>query len=253
MIPQDSAAREAEPVAQEGLVKPSAHGKSVVERAKYVGAWESPERYVCFGSWMALNAMIQYVIKDVAHQMLGAEVRLAAQQPASMESAEPWREVQGMPEPSKYPPTPTTSETPADHAVGPGLSFDALRTANIARLPQFKNKHGDLAHAKTEGSYSIDGSDWSPAQWLQAVVGEIGEYANLRKKYERGDVDAATFKVEAGKELADVVIYLDILAKQLGIDLGDATISKFNEVSVRVGADVFLADRQRTTPETEQT
>ena len=114
------------------------------------------------------------------------------------------------------------------------LTFDALRTANIMRLPLFKNAKGETAHAK------VDGSDWSPAQWLQAAVGELGEYANVRKKYERGDIDAHTFKALAAKELADLQIYLDILAYQLGIDLGAATERKFNEVSDRVGCGVKL-------------
>lgn len=115
-----------------------------------------------------------------------------------------------------------------------GLTFDALRGANKARLPQFKNKHGELAHSKP------DGSDWSPAQWLQAVVGELGEYANVRKKYERGDLTLEEFQVEAAKELADVQTYLDILAMQVGVDLGRATTDKFNEVSVRVGSTIRL-------------
>ncbi|MGC4002840.1 MAG: MazG-like family protein [Pirellulales bacterium] len=114
------------------------------------------------------------------------------------------------------------------------LTFDQLRAANTARLPLFKNKHGEPAHSKAGGS------DWSPAQWLQAMVGEVGEYANLRKKFDRGDVTAEEFRNEAAKELADVQIYLDLLALQLGIDLGEATRSKFNEVSRRVGCDVTL-------------
>lgn len=117
------------------------------------------------------------------------------------------------------------------------LTFKALRDANTARLPLFKNKYGAMAHSKA------DGSDWSPAQWLQAVVGEIGEYANLRKKFERGDVDRETFQREAADELADVVTYLDILAMQLGIDLGVATISKFNRISERVGCYVRLEEK----------
>ncbi len=48
-----------------------------------------------------------------------------------------------------------------------GLTFNTLRGGNKARLPQFKNKHGEPAHSKA------DGSDWSDAQWLQAVVGEL--------------------------------------------------------------------------------
>lgn len=126
--------------------------------------------------------------------------------------------------------------TNSNALLGDGLlrTFASLREANVARLPQFKNRHGQPAHPKP------DGSDWSPAQWLQAVVGELGEYANLRKKYERGDVDADTFKREAADELADVATYLDILAFQLGIDLETAVASKFNRVSERVGSNVRL-------------
>ncbi len=120
------------------------------------------------------------------------------------------------------------------------LSFKKLREANTARLPMFKNKHGVLAHPREAWINEKPGSDWSPAQWLQAIVGELGEYANLRKKYERGDISKPEFQIEAAKELADVQIYLDILAMQLDVDLGQATIDKFNEVSNRVGAPIFF-------------
>lgn len=126
----------------------------------------------------------------------------------------------------------------------PGLSFAALREANIQRLPQFKNRHGQLAHSEP------DGSDWNPAQWLQALVGELGEFANFRKKFDRGDITLEEFQQHAAKELADVQIYLDILAQRCldapgsphttGVDLGEATRLKFNEVSERVGASTFI-------------
>lgn len=123
------------------------------------------------------------------------------------------------------------------------LTFAQLREANTLRLPQFKNKHGHAAHSEP------DGSDWSPAQWLQAVVGELGEFANLRKKYERGDLGDTEYQALAAKELADVMTYFDILAKRAfdypegnphpeGVDLGRAVAEKFNEVSLRVGARV---------------
>ncbi len=117
------------------------------------------------------------------------------------------------------------------------LSFATLREASETRLPLFKNSKGEPAHSEP------DGSDWSPAQWLQAIVGELGEYANKRKKFERGDISREEFLVEAKKELADVQIYLDLLAFRLGIDLGQAVVDKFNEVSERVGAPVFLRKR----------
>jgi NTP pyrophosphatase (non-canonical NTP hydrolase) len=116
------------------------------------------------------------------------------------------------------------------------LGFDILRGANIQRLPTFKNRKGELCH-------NSDGSDWIPAQWLQAALGELGEYANFRKKFERGDFSEEEFQKEAGKELADVITYLDILAFRLGIDLGEAVLNKFNEISERVGSPIFIADK----------
>lgn len=114
------------------------------------------------------------------------------------------------------------------------LTFEAVREANRARLPRFKNAKGELAHSEP------DGSDWTPAQWLQAAIGELGEYANFRKKFERGDIDELEFTMNASKELADVILYLDILAFRLGVDLSAAIINKFNIVSQRVGANVWL-------------
>jgi len=103
-----------------------------------------------------------------------------------------------------------------------GLTFRTLRDGNIKRLPLFKRADGKPAHMK------VDGSDWSTASWLQAVIGELGEYANLRKKVERGDFTLAQAKKKLASELADVVIYLDILATQLGIDLGEAVMETWN-------------------------
>lgn len=123
--------------------------------------------------------------------------------------------------------------------IAEDLSFGELRAANTARLPLFRNRQGEIAHSRA------DGSDWSPADWLTAVVGEIGEAANLMKKLRRGDFvlgspeHIAAYN-DLAYELADVVIYLDILAKQLGVDLAAAVREKFNIVSTRVGADVKL-------------
>jgi NTP pyrophosphatase (non-canonical NTP hydrolase) len=109
------------------------------------------------------------------------------------------------------------------------MTFEQLRVANVMRLAHFKNRHGALAHAHPSGS------DWTPAQWLQAVVGELGEYANLRKKVERGDYTIEEALPELGAELADVVIYLDLLAYRLGIDLGEAVREKWNRKSEQIG------------------
>jgi NTP pyrophosphatase (non-canonical NTP hydrolase) len=120
------------------------------------------------------------------------------------------------------------------------LKFADLRLANTLRLPQFKNAQGEPAHSQP------DGSDWSPADWMVAVVGELGEAANLMKKIRRGDFatmcDLLEAKEKLQKEFADFITYADIMAAQFGIDLGEAVMQKFNEVSRRVDSTVFMQE-----------
>jgi NTP pyrophosphatase (non-canonical NTP hydrolase) len=115
-----------------------------------------------------------------------------------------------------------------------GLTFNSLRGANIARLPQFKTAKGRRAHSKD------DGSDWSPGEWICAVTGELGALANLIKKVKRGDLTMDEARKSIAKEIADVIIYLDILALQCGVNMGEATMDKFNEVSRRVESTVRI-------------
>lgn len=136
------------------------------------------------------------------------------------------------------------------------INFDDLRRANLTRLPLFKDRLGNKCHQ------SFDGSDWRPSDWMTAIVGEVGELAGELKKARRGDYgddarecmhfrdafgdgrhptytpNEVTEKIK--REAADIVIYLDILMAQFGIDLGAAVAQKFNEVSERIGVDVQL-------------
>ena len=114
------------------------------------------------------------------------------------------------------------------------LEFNMLRAANLDRLPLFKNAKGEPAHA------TPDGRDWSPAEWMCALTGEVGELANLIKKVRRGDLTHAEAYQNMRDELGDIQTYLDLLAYQLQINLGDATAEKFNKVSRRVGCKVLL-------------
>lgn len=114
------------------------------------------------------------------------------------------------------------------------LTFKELREANMRRLPTFKNAKGELSHTNS------DGSDWSLSDWSNATLGELGEAANIIKKVRRGDLTLDEARPALAKEFADVVTYLDILAYQARIDLGVATVEKFNEISRRVGSPVRL-------------
>lgn len=84
------------------------------------------------------------------------------------------------------------------------LKFFKLRLANLRRLPLFKNKFGTIAHSKS------DGSDWSPAQWFQAAVGEMGETARVRLDYEMGIIDRDEYERLIQDETPDVMIYWDL-------------------------------------------
>ena len=109
-----------------------------------------------------------------------------------------------------------------------GLTFSTLRYASRNRVTHTEK----FKHCRK----------WTPAQWLQALIGEIGEAANVLKKVDRGDMTMDDAREALAKEFADVQTYLDLLADKCGVDLGRATIDKFNEVSVRVGSDIRIND-----------
>lgn len=116
-----------------------------------------------------------------------------------------------------------------------GLTFNTLRSANEARLPEFKDALGNICHE------IADGSDWSPNDWAVAMVGEAGEACNVLKKVRRGDLTLEEAMPKLEQEFADVIIYMDLLAKRVGINLGEAVMETFNAKSVQVGSRVRLA------------
>jgi NTP pyrophosphatase (non-canonical NTP hydrolase) len=113
------------------------------------------------------------------------------------------------------------------------LNLAELRLANVARC-------GEVFHP-------ID--SWSPTDWATALAGEAGETCNAVKKLRRlddgtnkdGDPQTAEEAIAAiARELADTVIYADLLATRLRIDLSTAIREKFNAVSDARGSVVRL-------------
>lgn len=104
------------------------------------------------------------------------------------------------------------------------MDFQLLKKANQERM------------AATE-AYKKCREEWTLADWSNAIAGETGEMCNWVKKIRRGDnIDVK----EVGKELADIVIYADLLADKLGLDLETCIREKFNEVSERVHSSVKI-------------
>lgn len=83
---------------------------------------------------------------------------------------------------------------------------------------------------------------WSLSDWMTATVGELGEAANIAKKLNRvrdgipGNKETpAQLKAALREEIADVFIYLDLLAQSQNFSLEDAVRYKFNKTSEKIG------------------
>lgn len=85
---------------------------------------------------------------------------------------------------------------------------------------------------------------WTPERWMTATMGELGEAANALKKLFRvedgmANVSEPGREIQSreaaidhiGKELADTLIYLNLLALRLDIDLEAKVVEVFNATS----------------------
>ncbi|EEE43363.1 MazG-like family protein [Roseibium alexandrii] len=101
------------------------------------------------------------------------------------------------------------------------MKFSDLREANITRQKEWPgNDQADIAFRGLE------------------VAGEFGEVAEALKKYLRGTrgIKGSTADLQdVADEMADAIIALDLLADQMGIDLGAAVAQKFNRTSKKYG------------------
>jgi NTP pyrophosphatase (non-canonical NTP hydrolase) len=108
------------------------------------------------------------------------------------------------------------------------LTFAQLRAVNAARAARW---HPGFPHD----------DKWNGADWSNAAAGEMGEACNVVKKLRRqetggrgaADPDYDVLLSKLGDEIADTIIYLDLLATFYGIDTAAAVVAKFNAVSVR--------------------
>lgn len=73
-----------------------------------------------------------------------------------------------------------------------------------------------------------------PTYWGNAIAGEVGELCNLIKKVERdGFPPYDGFFQDLDSELADVFIYLVLIARFFNSDLERAILDKIKEVNER--------------------
>lgn len=100
---------------------------------------------------------------------------------------------------------------------------------------------------ESEEGFNHQLNAWSASDWMTALVGEIGEAANIIKKLNRmrdgvrGNTE--TFEqlhTRLRQELGDAQIYLDLLAQSQGFNIGDAAIEVFNAKSVELHCSIII-------------
>jgi len=105
-------------------------------------------------------------------------------------------------------------------------AYITLRAANVARQLEWDTDGRlDAAYRGNE------------------LAGEVGEACNVIKKLERerhGIRGSRATVSDLADELADVIICVDLIAMQYGIDLDAAVARKFNVTSEKVGLDTRL-------------
>lgn len=114
----------------------------------------------------------------------------------------------------------------------PELTFAEFSATNLERAKRWHR--GDIAM-------------WTISDWLMAMAGEAGEACNAGKKLKRIEEDILNFSTDPHRhivnkedafdkiveELADTVIYCDLVAHRINRSLVKAIIAKFNLVSER--------------------
>ena len=85
-------------------------------------------------------------------------------------------------------------------------------------------------------------NSWTLSDWMTATAGELGEAANIIKKMNRvrdnipGNIEGpGQLHAMLAEELADVAIYLDLLAQAAGFDLEQARDAKFEKTNRKLG------------------
>jgi NTP pyrophosphatase (non-canonical NTP hydrolase) len=116
-------------------------------------------------------------------------------------------------------------------------------------MPMTFGQFSDANRARCESpqGFGHNLSGWSTSDWMTALVGEVGEAANVVKKLNRyrdgvpgNKVSEAELRDMLRKELGDVFVYLDLMSQALGFNIADAAVEVFNAKSKEIGYPVSI-------------
>lgn len=138
------------------------------------------------------------------------------------------------------------------------LSEEDYRAGATKELADIQTYLDILAQRAFDRTVAMHKRQPDAAQLLLGAMANVGEYANERKKFDRGDSDAVALIAAKDSHLSTAIAYLrhimagagsgrneTVVVHPEGVDLGQATIGKFNEVSDRIGVDVRIEQEGR--------
>ena len=109
------------------------------------------------------------------------------------------------------------------------LTFKTFAAANVTRCT---SKYGF--------NHKLNG--WSASDWMVAILGELGEAANIIKKLNRcrdgirGNKESkARLQKKLRKELGDVFVYLDLTCQSHGFTIEEAAVEVWDAKSKEIG------------------
>jgi NTP pyrophosphatase (non-canonical NTP hydrolase) len=116
------------------------------------------------------------------------------------------------------------------------------RKAGAMTLTFERFSEANRARCESTNGFNLRLDAWSSSDWMTAVVGELGEAANVVKKLNRvrdgvpdNKLSADELRGQLRKELGDVFVYLDLICQSLGFHVADAAVDVFNAKSAEIG------------------
>jgi NTP pyrophosphatase (non-canonical NTP hydrolase) len=100
----------------------------------------------------------------------------------------------------------------------------------------------NLKRCEAPDGFNHQINSWSASDWMTATMGELGEAANIVKKLNRyrdginGNKEAEdVLRTKLRREIGDVFVYLDLLARSEGFTIEEAAREVFNSKSEEIG------------------
>jgi NTP pyrophosphatase (non-canonical NTP hydrolase) len=121
----------------------------------------------------------------------------------------------------------------------PVSALRELTFAEFARINRQRCESPDGFNHKLES--------WSTSDWFLALLGELGEAANIAKKLNRvrdgipgNKISKKELQDKLRQELGDAFVYLDLLCQSVGIEIESAAVEVFNAKSQELGCPIRI-------------